>query len=360
MTSLFEPVAMGALELKNRVFMAPLTRNRATPQGVPGEHAAIYYSQRASAGLIISEATQISPLGKGYLNTPGIYNDEQVQAWKKVTDAVHAEGGRIFIQLWHVGRISHVSLLPPGESPVSPSAITANSQTFIETGMVDVSAPRALDLDEIKQVVMQYRQAAECARQAGFDGVEIHAANGYLIDQFLQDKTNHRQDNYGGDIDSRMRFLLEVIEAVTGVFNPNRVGLRLSPTGTFNDMGDSDPLNHFGRVIDRLNDFGLAYLHVVERFPGIDSSAEDEATVRQLIDRWHGFYVANGNYDADTGMQVVEQQRADAVAYGRPFIANPDLPLRLESHAELNVPDEATFYGGDHHGYTDYSFLGDQ
>jgi N-ethylmaleimide reductase len=348
---------MGGLQLSNRVFMAPLTRNRALPDGCPGELAALYYQQRATAGLIITEATQISPQGKGYLNTPGIHSEAHVNAWSRVTQAVHEENGHIFMQLWHVGRISHTSLQPDNAAPLAPSAIKANSQTFTEQGMVDVSMPRAMTSGEIRQTVEDYRLAAEYARKAGFDGVEVHAANGYLIDQFLQDRTNQRDDEYGGSIENRLRFLLEVMQAVTDVWGSEHVGVRLSPTGSFNDMGDSNPLATFGAAIDRLNQFDLAYLHMVENFPGIDSTAEDSAILSQLIGKWQGFYIANGGYDAASGQRAISEHHADAIAYGRPFIANPDLPLRLSEQADLNVPDEATFYGGDAHGYTDYPSL---
>lgn len=357
MASLFEPVKMGDLQLSNRVFMAPLTRNRALADGTPGELAEKYYRQRAGAGLIITEATQISPQGKGYLNTPGIHDDAHVNAWQQVTRAVHEAGGHVFLQLWHVGRISHTSLQPDNAAPLAPSAIKANSQTFTEQGMVDVSTPRAMTADEIRQTVADYRQAAEYARQAGFDGVEVHAANGYLIDQFIQDRTNQREDEYGGELENRIRFLTEVVEAVIDVWGPRCVGVRLSPTGTFNDMGDSDPLSTFGAVINGLNNYDLAYLHMVENFPGIESTSDDRVIMQELIDRWSGFYIANGGYDGDSGQAAIDSRHADAVAYGRPFIANPDLPLRLQQQAELNVPDETTFYGGDAHGYTDYPFL---
>lgn len=357
MTSLFESGRMGGVDIANRVFMAPLTRNRAHNDAIPNELAAKYYSQRASAGLIVTEATQISVQGIGYLSTPGIYTSEQIDAWREITNAVHEEGGKIFLQLWHCGRIGHTSLKPNGEAPVAPSAIRAQSQTFTADGMVDVSDPRALEIDEIKQIVEDYKVAAKNAKDAGFDGVEVHAANGYLIDQFLQDKTNQRTDEYGGSVDNRTRFLTEVLEAVLEVWGNDRVGVRLSPTGTFNDMGDSNPLETFSVAVEKLNQYDLAYLHIVERFPGIESSGSDLNIVKTLRDKWNGFYIANGDYNAETGSDVIASGYADAIAYGRPFISNPDLPKRLEINAPLAEADQATFYGGGAEGYTDYPFL---
>ena len=264
MTNLYDPLVIGNLALSNRVFMAPLTRNRATPDGVPGRWASTYYSQRASAGLIVSEATQISPMGKGYINTPGIHSAEQIAGWKGVVNAVHRSGGRIFLQLWHVGRISHCSLLPGNASPVAPSAIKARAQTVVETGFVDVSVPRALSLTEIGRTIEDYGRAAANAKAAGFDGVEIHAANGYLIDQFLRSNSNVRIDNFGGNAANRARFLTEVTEAVLNVWDPGRIGVRISPLGTFNDMGDANPEETFACVVDLLNGHRLGYLHVVE------------------------------------------------------------------------------------------------
>lgn len=359
MPNLDSPIDAGALSLKNRVFMAPLTRNRAQPDGTPGDLAATYYRQRSTAGLIITEATQISAMGKGYINTPGIYTPAHVKAWHAITDAVHAQGGRIFLQLWHVGRISHESLLPGGTSPVAPSAIRAKSRTVTESGFVDVSTPRALTLDEIKATVEDYRQAARNAQEAGFDGVEIHAANGYLIDQFLQTSSNTRTDAYGGSIENRLRFLLEVTEAVASVWSPDRITIRLSPRGTFNDMGDADPAALFTAAVRALAGSGLAHwLHVVEAAPG-DGAAEEEfrSLFSALRRAWPGAYVANGGYDGKRGEAALRDGDADAIAYGRLFLANPDLPRRLVQGAPLNTPDEATFYGGGAHGYTDYPAL---
>ena len=351
MTSLYDPIILGDMKLSNRIFMAPLTRNRAMPNGVPGRWASTYYSQRASAGLIVSEATQISAMGKGYINTPGIHSEEQVAGWKRVVDAVHRSNGRMFLQLWHVGRISHSSLLPGDASPVAPSAIRANAQTVIETGFVDVSEPRELSLAEIRGTIEDYGRAAFNAKAAGFDGVEIHAANGYLIDQFLRSKSNVRTDEYGGSAANRARFLGEVVEAVLKVWEPGRVGVRISPLGAFNDMGDANPEETFSRVVDVLNGHRPGYLHVVE--DALPAGCEAEF-FRRLRPAWKGLYVANGGYDAERGERAVSDGAADAVAYGRLFLANPDLPARFRRCGPLNVPDKATFYGGDEHGYVDY------
>ncbi len=353
---LFRPLRIGATEVPNRVLMAPLTRNRAHPDGTPHEMAIEYYRQRASAGLILTEATQISAEGKGYINTPGIHSDAHVEGWRRITEAVHAAGGRIWLQLWHVGRISHVSLLPNGQAPVAPSAIRANAQTFVD-GMIDVSEPRALAVEELPRLVEDYVIAAERAKEAGFDGVEVHAANGYLLDQFLQDRTNHRTDAYGGSVEGRLRLPLEATEAVAGVWGADRVGLRLSPFGTFNDMGDSHPATNFAEIYRAFDKLGLAYLHVVEKFPSIDASPEQAAALDTLRAIWSGTYIANGDFDAARAVDWIARGRADAVTFGRPFIANPDLPERFRLGAALTEPDGSTFYGGDQHGYTDYPAL---
>jgi len=335
--SLFAPARFGDLTVPNRVMMAPLTRNRAHPDGTPWAVAATYYAQRASAGLIISEATQVAATGKGYLNTPGIHSDDQVAAWRGITDAVHAAGGRIFLQLWHVGRISHVSLQPNGQAPVAPSAIRAASQTFTANGFEDVSEPRALTTAEVPQVIAQFRDGAERAQAAGFDGVEVHGANGYLIDQFLRPRTNQRDDEYGGSVENRMRFLKEATEAAVAVFGAGRVGVRLSPTGQFNDVGEDVATVEatFAPAYEMLSGMGLAYLHVVEKLPGIDV-ADDE---QQLLDRLHGLYdgayIANGNFDASQAAAWIDRGRAVAITFGRPFIANPDLPMRFLKGADL-------------------------
>lgn len=354
---LFAELQLGGQRVPNRVFMAPLTRNRAHTDGTPHELAATYYGQRASAGLIVTEATQVSAMGVGYINTPGIHTDRHVAGWRAVTDAVHAGGGRIFLQLWHVGRISHTSLLPGNQAPVAPSAIPARAQTFTASGFVDCSAPRALGTDEIPGLIEEYRQAARHALDAGFDGVEVHSANGYLLDQFLHENANQRTDDYGGSPGNRARFPLEVVRAVADVWSADRVGVRLSPTGTFSDMDPTGVEPTFEAVIDGLNPLGLAYLHVVEQFPGNTVSAEDRAVLDRLRGRWTGVYIANGDFDGARGADWIARGRADAIAYGRPFLANPDLPERLARGATLNEPDQNTFYGGDARGYTDYPFL---
>lgn len=351
MTSLYDPIVLGDLKLSNRVFMAPLTRNRASPSGVPGRLAATYYSQRALAGLIVTEATQISPMGKGYINTPGIHTAEQITGWKSVVDAVHGAGGRMFLQLWHVGRISHSTLLPEHTAPVAPSAIRARAQTVVDTGFVDVSEPRALSLAEIRSTIEDYGRAASNAKAAGFDGVELHAANGYLIDQFLKSQSNVRTDSYGGSPTNRVRFLGEVMEAVLSVWERGRVGVRISPLGTFNDMGDANPGQTFARVVDVLNGHRPGYLHVVEDAITAGHTAD---FYRRLRSAWQGVYVANAGYDAERGERAVSDGSVDAVAYGRLFIANPDLPKRLSRRGPLNAPDTKSFYGGDERGYTDY------
>jgi N-ethylmaleimide reductase len=358
MANLFESVQLGSLVLANRVFMAPLTRNRADADGVPGELAATYYSQRASAGLIVTEATQISPMGKGYFNTPGIHSPEQVRVWRRIVESVHKSGGRIFLQLWHVGRISHSSLLPNNAQPVAPSAIRANSQTLIATGLAQVSEPVALTASGIKETLDDYRRAAGNAKEAGFDGVEIHAANGYLIDQFLRTGTNQRNDEYGGVAANRVRFLTEALQRVLEVWDSGQVGVRISPTGGFNDMTDDNPLETFSVAVERLNGYGLGYLHIVETAQNSKGSSEaDLAMSAHLRTLWKGLYVVNGGYDGPRGEEALRTGHADAVAYGRNFLANPDLPRRLQLGAALNEPDPTTFYGGGAAGYTSYPAL---
>ncbi|SEA11050.1 alkene reductase [Rubrimonas cliftonensis] len=358
---LFTPLALGELSLPNRVVMAPLTRNRALPDGdVPHDMNAEYYAQRASAGLIISEASQISPGGKGYAWTPGIHSEAQVSGWRKVTDAVHAAGGRIVIQLWHVGRNSHVSLQPDGRRPVAPSAIAADARSYDGKSFVATSEPRALELSEIPRVVDDYRRAAQNAMDAGFDGVELHAANGYLIDQFLRDGSSRRDDAYGGSIENRARLLAETLGAITEVWPAGRVGVRFSPFSSANDVSDSEPMATFGHAIDRASDLGLAYLHMVEGQLGESRDAKALDDVAALRARFKGGYIANNRYDRALAIEAVGAGKADAVAFGRPFIANPDLPERLLRDAALNDPDDATFYGGGAEGYLDYPFLGDR
>lgn len=358
MSTLYESARVGSIEVANRIFLAPLTRSRAQGDFVPSDYAPLYYEQRASGGLLITEASQISSEAVGYVQTPGIYSEEQVEGWKKVTKAVHDKGGKIVLQLWHVGRISHTELQPNEQAPLAPSAIQANAQTFLsDVGPVNVSMPRAMTLEDIRRTLSDYKRAALNAKKAGFDGVEIHAANGYLLDQFLTDGSNKRDDEYGGSVQNRFRFVKEVIESVLQEWPADKVGIRLSPTGQFNDVSDSDRLGTFSYVIDKLNEFNLAYLHIVEAFPGVEVSAEDRKVVTTLAANWNGFYIANGGYDKLSAEEAVESGSADAVSFGRQFLANPDLPERLASGAQLNPVDESTLYGGTEVGYTDYPFL---
>lgn len=351
---LFTSLTLGDLVLPNRLVMAPLTRNRAGEGNVPRALNVEYYRQRASAGLIITEASQVSPQGVGYPATPGIHSDAQVAGWQQVTDAVHAEGGRIFIQLWHVGRISHPSMQPDNARPVAPSAIRPEGEAVTYEGMQAFETPRALTLEEIPGVIADYAAAAQCAKKAGFDGVEIHAANGYLLDEFLRDGTNTRTDAYGGSVENRMRLLDEVIHAVSEVWPSSRIGVRLSPENRFNDIQDSQPQVTFNAIVDRLRDHRLAYLHVVE---GDMLSGERQVDYPELRRRYGGIYVANNNYTQDRAVQALRQGNADLVAFGKLFIANPDLPARFAQGAPLNTPDPETFYGGDATGYTDYPTL---
>ena len=353
---LFTPYALSALQLPHRIVMAPMTRNRAGAGNVPTALMAEHYAQRASAALIISEATQISPQGVGYPGTPGLHSDEQVAGWRQVTEAVHREGGRIFVQLWHVGRISHPSLQPNGALPVAPSAISPAGNALTHQGLAPFVVPRALEQSEIAEIVRDYARATERARDAGFDGVEIHGANGYLIEQFLTDGSNQRGDRYGGSIANRARFLLEVTQAVVAAWSPERVGLRLSPRGTFNDIKESNRAATFGHAVDALNDFGLAYLHLVDPLgPGGDDSVPRLAP--ELRRHFSGPLIINGGFTLERAAAAIEQNEADLVAFGVPFLANPDLPARLRLGAALNSPVRATFYGGDALGYTDYPTL---
>ncbi len=357
---LFTPLKAGAIELKNRIVMAPLTRNRARAEDdAPYEIQADYYAQRASAGLLITEASQISPQGKGYAWTPGIYSDAQIEGWKKVTEAVHAKGGKIVIQLWHVGRISHSVLQPDNAAPVAPSAIAAKSKTFDGEQFVDTPEPRALDLSEIPGIVEDYRKAAANAIKAGFDGVEVHAANGYLIDQFLRDSSNKREDAYGGSIENRARFLKEVMDVVTAEIGADRVGVRLSPFSDANDISDSDPMALFGHVVDLLNGYGLAYLHLVEGQTGGSRDLPEGASLEALYGRFDGVHMGNNGYDRQMAVNAVQADKVDLVAFGKPFISNPDLVERLKADAPLNEWDQSTFYGGGREGYTDYPTLED-
>ncbi len=355
---LFTPIRVGAIDLANRVVMAPLTRNRARPDGdVPHALNVEYYRQRASAGLLITEATQISPEGKGYAFTPGIYSAEQIAGWAAVTKAVHEAGGRIVLQMWHVGRISHTSLQPNGQPPVAPSAIAAGGKTFDGTGFVDTSVPRALETEEIARIVADYAQATRNARAAGFDGVEIHGANGYLIDQFLNDGSNKRTDAYGGSVENRTRFLSEVIDAVVAAWDKDHVGIRLSPFANANGVSDSNPMSVYTAAVDIIDRAGLAYLHIVEGKTGGPRDAAAPQDLAALRARFHGPWIGNNGYTRELAVENVETGKVDLVAFGKLFISNPDLVERLKADAPLNAPDQATFYGGDGKGYTDYPTL---
>jgi len=361
MPTIFDPIEMGDVALANRIVMAPLTRNRAVAGLKPGELTIEYYRQRASAGLIIAEATQISPMGQGYLDTPGIYSPEQVAAWKKVTAAVHGSGGRIFLQLWHVGRISHTSLLPDGAAPVSSTNRRPNAKTFAADGFVDVSEPRALLDEEIPGVVADYRRAARYAIDAGFDGVEVHSANNYLLEQFLRDSVNDREGPYGGSIANRARLAVEVMQAVTSEIGAGRTGIRLSPMTVFNDTPrDSDPQALYNHLVGELASLGLAYIHVIQgetggsRYPDDAKVPFDYGALRALC---RGCWMVNNGYGREDAKRAIADGTADLVAFGRPFISNPDLVRRLREGAPLNPLREDKLYGGGAEGYTDYPEL---
>lgn len=359
-TDLFSPVQVGPYTLPNRIVMAPMTRLRAV-DSIPTELMAEYYAQRASAGLIITECTMVSPMSHGYMNCPGIYSDAQLAGWRKVTQAVHAQGGKIFLQLWHSGRIAHPALLN-GELPVAPSAIAATGTLHTPVGKVSLETPRALETDEIPPIVEQFRQGAVNAIAAGFDGIELHGAFGYLIDQFLQDGANQRTDRYGGSIENRARFLLEVVTAVSQAAGSERVGIKLSPSNTFYGIQDSDPQATFGYVIQRLSQLGLAYIHLME--PS-EQDLDNGDVIESVISIFHALYdgliITNGGYNRTSGDAILASEKADLVSFGKPFIANPDLPQRFAADSELNEPDVSTFYGTDdahlEKGYTDYPFL---
>ncbi len=353
---LFEPYELGDLTLPNRIVMAPLTRNRAGEDNAPTDMNTAYYSQRASAGLIITEATQVSSQGQGYPDTPGIHSQEQVEGWKRVTDAVHDAGGRIFLQLWHVGRISHSSY-HDGKNPVAPSSIKPDGKVMKPNfEEVPFETPRKLETGEVAGVVDQYREGARNARQANFDGVEIHAANGYLIDQFLRSGTNRRTDRYGGSVENRTRFLKEVVQAVTEVWDPGRTGVRFSPLSDFNDMSDSDPENTFQRAAEVADEQDLTYVHLVEPDHPKPPIIDDEVgpVFRTIRSSFDGTLVANSNYDTESAERAIELDYAQLIAFGRAFLANPDLPRRIREDLPINVPKQETFYGGDERGYTDY------
>ncbi len=353
--TLFEPYALGPITLSNRVVMAPLTRNRAGEGLVPSELAAEYYGQRASAGLIITEATQVSRQAQGYQDTPGLYTPEQIAGWQKVTDAVHARGGRIFVQLWHVGRVSHIDLLG-GDAPVAPSAIRAATKTFVSNGFADVSEPRALAFEELPGIINDFRQAAANAIKAGFDGVEVHGANGYLLEQFAKDGANVRTDAYGGSVENRARLMLEVTAAVAEEIGAERTGIRISPVSPANGISASDPQAQYDFIVDKLDTLGIAYIHVVEGATGgpRDVAPFDYSSLRR---RFSKTYIANNGYDLELATSQLADGKADLFAFGKPFIANPDLVARLQGGAPLNQIDPATIYGGGAAGYTDYPTL---
>ena len=365
---LFQPYRLGPFALPHRVVMAPLTRSRARqPGNVPGPLAACYYAQRASAALIVSEATQVSMQGQGYAWTPGIHSREQVEAWRRITDAVHQTAGLMFCQLWHVGRISHPALQPDNMLPVAPSAIIPAGKAFIENErgegtLVPFVRPRGLDIEEIPYVVAQYVRAAKNAVAANFDGVEIHAANGYLLDQFIESGTNRRTDAYGGTVENRTRLLFEIVEALTPVWGPDRIGVRISPMGKMNDIGDENPEATFGYVAERLSEYGLAYLHMVnpaleQMQSGKDPDPRALGMAKLVRKKFKGTLVVAGGFDAESGARWLREGWADLIAFGRKFIANPDLPERLRLGAALNVDDPSTYYGGGEKGYTDYPSL---
>ena len=354
MSRLFEPLKAGSLELKNRVVMAPLTRCRAVEDRIPNDLMREYYTQRASAGLVFTEATAVSPHGVGYPDTAGIWTAEQVAGWKKITDSVHAAGGKMVLQLWHVGRISDPIYLD-GELPVAPSAIAPEGHVSLVRPLKNYVTPRALELSEIPAVVEEFRVGAQNAKDAGFDGVEVHGANGYLPDQFLQSGSNHRTDEYGGSIENRARFLLEVTDAAIEVWGSSRVGVHLSPRGDVADMGDENPAATFGYVAQQLGERGVAFLCVRE---SVEGDARYGPQIKQTFQSaGGGAYIANQGFTREEANRVLENGEADAVAWGQLFIANHDLPRRFELNAPLNAPDPSTFYGKGAHGYTDYPFL---
>ena len=348
---LFEPFCLGDLTLTNRLVMAPMTRNRAGRNGVVTQMMATYYQQRASAGLIIAESTVVTPEGVGYPFAPGLYDDLQAESWLRLTNAVHSSGGRIFVQLQHCGRISHPSLLPSGAAPLAPSALRPPGQAITYAGMQDFVMPRMLEADEIPAVVAQFGRSAGLAKRAGFDGVEVHAGNGYLIDQFLRDGTNCRSDEYGGSAHKRMRLLNEVLDAVCAQWPPERVGVRLTPENSFNAMADSDAQAHFAFFVSELSQRGLAYIHVLE---GDMLTKVSKLDYRALRARFQGAYITNNGYDLERAQNAVRGGAADLVAFGIPFLANPDLVHRYRNKLPLNSADSTTFYGGTEVGYTDY------
>ncbi|MCB9988196.1 MAG: alkene reductase [Rhodospirillales bacterium] len=359
--SLFDSIRFGSIDCKNCIIMAPLTRGRAEGNGIPTDLMVEYYSQRAGAGMIISEATAISPQGYGWYHAPGIWTDEHVAGWRKITDAVHDAGSNMILQLWHMGRVSH-SDFHDGALPVAPSALAAQGDIRVPDGSKKpLETPRALGTSEIPGLIEDYIAAARRAMEAGFDGVEVHSANGYLLDEFLRDGANERTDEYGGSLENRARLLLQVVQAVTKAIGADKVGVRISPTNPKNDMNDSDPAALFSYVAAQLDQFGLAYLHVMEPLPGhMLADPQGRWVLPHIRENFSGPLIANGGYDRDKGNAALANGEADAIAYGVPYIANPDLAERFKAGASLNAPDIETFYTEGPKGYTDYPFLKDR
>lgn len=354
MATLFQSLTIGNLELKNRIIMSPMTRSRANEAGVQPDYAADYYRQRATAGLIVTEATNVSPMAKGYVNTPGIYTAQQIEGWKKVADAVHSKDGKIFLQIFHTGRIALPDFLPDHAQPVAPSPVKAKGKNFTLEGMKDFVEPRELTIEEIKQTVEDFAAAASNAIEAGFDGVELHGANGYLVHQFLGTNTNSRTDEYGGSDQNRARFPFEVVDAISGRIGAGRLGVKLSPSVPFNDMEDANAEEFYPFIVRELSSSNLAYLHI--GFEETPSTRIDwHGTLRPI---YKGIYFANGGFTRESGEKLLAENSADAIVYGKSFLANPDLPERFENDAELNTPDQSTFYTPGEKGYTDYPRLG--
>ena len=357
---LFTPINLGPFELAHRVVMAPLTRMRTVTNFIPNDLMVEHYSQRATkGGFIIAEGTVISETGHGYYGAPGIYTNEHVEGWKKVTEAVHAKGGVIFMQLFHAGRQSHIDLQPGGALPIGPSVVEHEDVVYTPNGWLPATLNRALETEEVRSLVQGYIKGAKLAKEAGFDGVEVHGANGYLVDQFLQDGSNKRTDIYGGSIENRVRFLLEIVEGLVSVWGDDRVGIRVGPSGTFGNMSDSNPIALFSYAAEQLNKFKLAYLHIIEpRIKGSYMEAEglEPVAAKHLRGIFQGTIIAAGGFEYESGNEIIRDGYADLVAYGRHFIANPDLPFRFENGFPLNPYDRNTFYGGDEKGYNDYPF----
>ncbi len=350
MATLFDKLKIGNIELANRTIMAPMTRSRASDEGIQPDSAAEYYAQRTSAGLIITEAVNISPMAKGYVRTPGIFNEEQIVAWRKVADAVHARGGTIFMQFFHTGRIALPDFLPDNAQPVAPSAVKAKGQNYTDAGMKDFVTPREITKEEIKQTVKDFGAAAKNAISAGFDGVELHSASGYIVHQFLSSNANLRTDEYGGSIENRTRFLFEVLDAMTSEVGAERVGVKFSPRMPFNDIEERDAEEVYPFILEKLNDKNLAYVHVADH--------AGEGWHARLRPIYKGVYFAGASFTKESGEQLLAQGDADAIVYGVKFLANPDLPERFKRGANLNEPDKATFYSPGEKGYTDYPTLG--